>query len=102
MSNKITYSGNTLQANDFSFTNGTVKPFFHPKLTINNPSDRYEQEADAVADKVMQTNTPSVQKKSGADSFFSSSPISITHLQRKCDNCKEEEKMQCKPHLKQE
>ena len=96
MSNKITYSGNTLQANDFSFTNGTVKPFFHPKLTINNPSDRYEQEADAVADKVMQMNTPSVQKKSGADSFFSSSPISITPLQRKCDNCKEEEKMQRK------
>ena len=72
------------------------KPFFQPKLTINNPNDKYEQEADAVADKVMQMETPSVQKKSGADSFFSSSPISITPLQRKCDNCKEEEKMQRK------
>lgn len=72
------------------------KSFFQPKLTINNPNDKYEQEADAVADKVMQMETPSVQKKSGADSFFSSSPVSITPLQRKCDNCKEEEKMQRK------
>lgn len=72
------------------------RPFFQPKLTINNPNDKFEKEADAVADKVMQMETSSVQKKSGTDSFFLSSPFSITPLQRKCDNCKEEEKMQRK------
>ena len=74
----------------------TGKPFFQPKLTINSPNDKYEQEADTVADKVMQMEMPSLQKKSGTDSFFLSSPVSITPLQRKCDDCKEEEKMQRK------
>jgi len=32
--------------------------FFQPKLTINQPSDVYEQEADAMADKVMQEAPP--------------------------------------------
>ncbi len=27
--------------------------FFQPKLTVNAPGDEYEQEADAMADKVM-------------------------------------------------
>ena len=69
------------------------KPFFQPKLTINNPSDKYEQEADTVAGKVMQMETPSLQKKSAADLFISSSPVLITPIQRKCNNCKEEEKI---------
>ena len=29
------------------------KPFFQPKLTINQPSDMYEKEADVVAEKMM-------------------------------------------------
>jgi len=43
--------------------------FFQPKLTINQPGDKYEQEADAMADQVMR----------------------IT-VQRKCKHCEEEEK----------
>ncbi|WP_462254719.1 eCIS core domain-containing protein [Ferruginibacter sp.] len=74
--------------------------FFHPvvqpKLTINNPNDKYEYEADSVTDKVMRKETTSLQKISGTISFFSPSPVSITPLQRKCDNCKEDEKMQRK------
>ncbi|HEY9363613.1 MAG TPA: DUF4157 domain-containing protein [Chitinophagaceae bacterium] len=72
------------------------KSFFQPKLTINNPNDQYEQEADTVADKVMKMETPFVQKKSDSDLFFSPSPISITPVQRKCAHCEEEEKMQRK------
>jgi Domain of unknown function (DUF4157) len=72
------------------------KSFFQPKLAINNPNDKYEQEADTVADKVMQIETPSLQKKPVADSLISASPFLITPMQRKCDNCKEEEKMQRK------
>ena len=56
--------------------------FIQPKLTINNPNDTYEQEADAVADKVMRMEKPFIQKM----------PVSISSLQRKCAHCEEEEK----------
>ena len=68
--------------------------FFQPKLTINQPGDSYEQEADAVADQVMRMGTPSIQKKSLDHLFFK--PVSITPVQRKCSECEEEEKMQRK------
>ena len=51
-------------------TAGTSQPFFspatiQPKLTVGQPNDKYEQEADAMADKVMRMpqNTPAVQTK---------------------------------------
>ncbi|PPL00688.1 protein of unknown function [Parapedobacter indicus] len=47
-------------------TNGV---FFQPKLTVNLPGDKYEQEADAMADQVMRMI-----------------------VQRKCKHCEEEEK----------
>jgi hypothetical protein len=77
----------------------TIHPngsFFQPKLTINNPKDKFEQEADAVADKVLQMQTPSLQTKPDNNSFFKTSPITITPVQRKCANCEDEEKMQRK------
>jgi hypothetical protein len=42
------------------------QPFFQPKLTIGQPNDPYEREADAVADKVVSGNkdgAPAVQSK---------------------------------------
>ncbi len=57
-------------------------PVVQPKLTINNPNDAYEKEADAMADKVMRMEQPFIQAK----------PIPITQLQRKCTHCEEEEK----------
>ena len=57
-------------------------PFFQPKLTINNPNDVYEQEADAMADKVMRMEQPGMQLK----------PLPLTSIQRKCEHCEEEEK----------
>ncbi len=60
-------------------------PFFQPKLTINAPGDKYEQEADAMADKVMRM--PMNDKL-----FFSPMPLSISRLQRKCQHCEEEER----------
>ncbi len=62
--------------------NGNSSLFFQPKLTINNPNDKYEQEADAMADKVMRMEQPQVQLK----------PLPITPVQRKCEHCEEEEK----------
>jgi hypothetical protein len=61
--------------------------FFQPKpvstpgrLTINQPSNLCEQEADAMADKVIQGSLPK-------PAFFSPSLV-----QRKCAKCEEEEK----------
>jgi Domain of unknown function (DUF4157) len=37
--------------------------WIQPKLKINQPGDKYEQEADRVADQVMQMPEPAVQRK---------------------------------------
>ncbi|WP_343305655.1 DUF4157 domain-containing protein [Chitinophaga niabensis] len=62
--------------------------FFNPaiqtKLTVNEPGDRYEQEADAMADKVMRMPAAAGGNES---SFFRPA----TMLQRKCVHCEEEE-----------
>lgn len=39
------------------------RPTFQPKLTIGAPNDRYEQEADRVADQVMRMPEPQVQRQ---------------------------------------
>ena len=68
------------------------RPFFQPKLSINAPNDIYEQEADAVADKVMRmTDDENAQQP-----FFSPA---FSSVQRKCEHCEEEEK---KMQLKQD
>jgi hypothetical protein len=54
--------------------------FFQPRLTVNEPGDIYEQEADEMADKVMRMPDPS--KK----------PFFTPPLYRKCEACEEEEK----------
>lgn len=58
--------------------------FFQPKLSINTPGDVHEQEADAMADKVMRMKIP--QK---TDTFFKPA---ISTVQRKCAACAEEDK----------
>ena len=56
------------------------------KLTVNQPGDQYEQEADRVADHVMRmTAPPDIQRKC-------SSCEEEDNLQRKCAECEEEEK----------
>lgn len=64
--------------------------FFQPKLTINQPNDIYEQEADAMADKVIRMSDPST----GNNLFLKPA---ISSIQRKCTHCeKDERKMQRK------
>lgn len=64
---------------------GTSHPgiFIQPKLTINRPGDVHEQEADAMADRVMRMPAP---EPTGC-SFFAPRPA----IQRKCKACEEEE-----------
>lgn len=55
--------------------------FIQPKLTINQPNDIYEQEADATAEKIMQKNFEPDSKLN----------FSRANVQRKCKECEEEE-----------
>ncbi|MFM9910770.1 MAG: DUF4157 domain-containing protein [Chitinophagaceae bacterium] len=65
-----------------------------PKLTVNQPNDKYEQEADAMADKVVQRQAiPFFNRPNHPHSFFNTSSSSI---QRKCTACEQEEKLQKK------
>jgi hypothetical protein len=67
------------------------KTVIQPKLTINEPGDIYEQEADLMADRVLQMPI-------NDQSFFSAKTIPFSGLQRTCTQCQEEEK---KLHRKQ-
>jgi hypothetical protein len=61
-------------------------PVIQPKLSINQPNDIYEQEADAVADKVIRIPDTSIN-----DSLFFKPSVSA--IQRKCAHCEEEKKI---------
>ena len=61
-------------------------PIFQPKLTVNQPNDIYEQEADKTAEKIM-------HMPADENHFFKSSS---SLLQRKCSECEKEEKLQMK------
>ncbi len=63
--------------------------FYQPKLSINKPNDVYEQEADAMAERVMRMPVDE-------HPFFSAKPVSVSTLQRKCEACEKEEKLQRK------
>jgi hypothetical protein len=57
-----------------------------PKLTINQPDDIYEREADKVANEVMTMQSPAIQTR----------PLQVSSIQRMCPHCEEEQNMQRK------
>lgn len=68
-----------------SFGKPTAVPFFQPKLTVNQPGDPYEQEADSVADQVMRMrngDSPLIQR-------MTFTPIGS--IQRECLPCESED-----------
>src|SRR5690606_33279225 len=70
-----------------SFSSGRKNcSFFQPKLTVGPVNDVYEQEADAVADRVMRME----------DSDHVQPKHNISSVQRKCAECEEEERAQRK------
>jgi hypothetical protein len=81
----------------------TAKPaagsFFAPatqaKLTINQPGDAHEQEADQVADQVVQRLATSPSEKANTPSP-SACHLPPATIQTKCANCEQEEKLQQK------
>ncbi len=71
------------------------KPAIQTKLTVNKPNDIYEQEADAMADKVVQR----FSEYSFANAENNSTPFfnkPNSYVQRKCAGCEQEEKLQKK------
>lgn len=83
----LNFSEKTYKPYKSSFNSGSF--FFQPKLNINKPDDIYEQEADAMADKVMRMS-PGINDPP----FFSS--VVRPDIQRMCSDCEEEENLQRK------
>jgi len=80
--NSLSHKNNT--AAKPAMLHGNAKPFVQAKLTVNEPGDMYEQEADAMADRVMRmSSTETVKPVTG---------LIGKSLQRKCAHCEEEEK----------
>ncbi|NUQ23494.1 MAG: DUF4157 domain-containing protein [Saprospiraceae bacterium] len=67
------------------------KPFFiQPKLTIGQPGDQYEQEADRMADQV-------VQRLAENNNAAAAPPTPVSPgIQRQCADCEKEEQLQQK------
>jgi outer membrane protein OmpA-like peptidoglycan-associated protein len=63
------------------------------KLTVNQPGDRFEQEADRVAEQVMRMPEP----QDAAKQLDISGTFSFPSVQRKCAKCEEEERQQGSP-----
>ena len=75
---EMKHKSNKQKAENFSKKNGV---FFQPKLTVNQRGDKYEQEADAMAEKIMHKEQPDIQLQS----------ITPFAVQTKCAHCEKEE-----------
>ena len=82
---------------------GSTISRIQPKLKIGAPNDKYEQEADRVADHVMRMPIPQVQRKANLEEneddivqakFRSKQTPPV--IQRKCAKCEEDETLQAK------
>ncbi|NUO01048.1 MAG: DUF2272 domain-containing protein, partial [Saprospiraceae bacterium] len=58
------------------------QPAIQPKLTINEPDDPYEQEADAMADRVMRMEANSGNPGDNKEQSVQILPSATSHLQR--------------------
>ncbi len=68
-----------------------------PKLTVGASNDKYEQEADRVADEVMRMPDP--QGYAGLSGSSQSPP---PHIQRMCPECEKEQALQRQPEEEEE
>jgi hypothetical protein len=83
----------TKNGKDTFFTGNLVQR----KLSVNQPNDKYEKEADAMADKVVQKMTePALESRNNKDSTTPFFVKGISSIQRKCTECEKEDKLQKK------
>ena len=97
--------------NNFFGRGEALKPFFNAntiqaKLTIGQPNDPYEKEADAMADKVVQRlSEPNTGFTNKNENIVQAKPVAspITpFVQTKCAACEQEEKLQKKDEMEEE
>ena len=77
-----------------------------PKLKIGQPGDKYEREADSVADSVMAMNQKDtmqmhpIQEEQSLQPKFLMNPQNAgkNNIQMKCAKCEDKEKIQAKSH----
>lgn len=96
----------------FSKSNEATSSFFspttiQPKLSIGQPNDKYEVEADAMADKVVQrlsnnSSTGNSFLEGGLGGVHSGGKHTRNTIQTKCATCEEKEKLQKKESLVQD
>jgi hypothetical protein len=67
----------------------TCQPTIQTKLKIGQPNDKYEQEADRVAEQVMRMSNPQSRVSEQA-----TGKAQTAQVQRKCAECEEEEEEQ--------
>jgi hypothetical protein len=73
--------------------------FFQPKLKIGQPGDKYEQEADSIANRMMRmssTETMQMQPLEEEEEMIQMQPVKEQLVQMKCRKCEEEEMLQTK------
>ncbi len=90
----------------FSKSSEVAEPFFRPttiiqpKLTIGKPNDKYEVEADDMADKVVQKlsekSTDAPPSENEKEDTVQTKPEKTAEIQAKCTDCDHEEKLQKK------
>jgi chemotaxis protein histidine kinase CheA len=120
---QLTPTANPAKKNTSFFNKESEQGFFHPmaigssineqpffsksrnnndgiqtKLSIGQPNDVYEKEADSMADKVVQrlAQPEDMTKKEHAVQTKPFSTSFTPFVQRKCDHCEEEDKLQKK------
>ena len=86
-----------------AFFSSNASSSIQAKLTVGRPDDKYEKEADSMADKVVQRLAmPDVQKSETPTVQAKPLAASITPLiQTKCAGCEQEEKMQKKEEMEE-
>ena len=72
-----------------------------PKLTVGKPNDKYEKEADTVADKVVQRMAISENASMGENRVKPLAGAISPLVNRKCEDCEQEEKVQKKEDTKE-
>ena len=79
------FSSNSSETSFFAKSDVSV-PVIQSRLSVGQPDDKYEQEADAIATQV-------VENKKENDYPLQSRNIPGSIVQLKCDKCEEEEKL---------
>lgn len=92
-SNAVNHSRSSLAHNNQlafrsqSLISPTTKPLNQPKLKIGVPNDKYEQEADRVADQVMRMPEPRLSPSANEPTSTSNNNSGNGVIQRTCASC---------------